>query len=66
MTLTWHGIVHQPLTSGRRNYRTFIGFVFGTTLLCLYVATICAFQIKIKHDALVKAGPLSRSLFSLT
>ena len=39
-------------TIGRRNYRTFIAFVFSTTLLCVYVMTVCALQIKIKHDAL--------------
>ena len=38
-------------TIGRRNYRTFLFFVFGTTLLCVYVITICAYQIKLKYDA---------------
>ena len=38
-------------TIGRRNYRTFLFFVFGTTLLCAYVVGVCAYQIKLKHDA---------------
>ena len=38
-------------TIGRRNYRTFLFFVFGTTLLCAYVVCVCAWQIKLKHDA---------------
>ena len=33
-------------TIGRRNYRTFIGFVFGTTILCIYTTTICALQVE--------------------
>ena len=37
-------------TIGRRNYRTFIFFVFGTTILCVYVIGICAYQIKLKYD----------------
>lgn len=39
-------------TIGRRNYRSFIGFVFGTTILCVYVMAICALQIKTKYDGL--------------
>ena len=42
-------------TIGRRNYRTFLFFVFGTTLLCAYVVAVCAYQIKLKHDALPDA-----------
>lgn len=38
-------------TIGRRNYRTFLFFVFGTTILCVYVIAICAYQIKLKYDA---------------
>jgi palmitoyltransferase ZDHHC9/14/18 len=37
-------------TIGRRNYRSFIFFVFGTTLLCAYVVGMCGFQIRLKYD----------------
>ena len=39
-------------TIGRRNYRPFLGFVFGTAILCVFVIATCALQIKIKYDDL--------------
>ena len=48
-------------TIGRRNYRPFLGFVFGTAILCVFVIATCALQIKIKYDEL-PADAQSRNL----
>lgn len=48
-------------TIGRRNYRPFLGFVFGTAILCVFVIATCALQIKIKYDEL-PAETQSRNL----
>jgi palmitoyltransferase ZDHHC9/14/18 len=47
-------------TIGRRNYRTFLFFVFGTLLMCVYVVCVCALQIQIKRDDLA-AGTENRT-----
>lgn len=48
-------------TIGRRNYRAFIFFVFGTTLLCVYVAFVCGYQVKLSYDKLPSSNK-SRAL----
>lgn len=35
-------------TIGQRNYRTFLLFVFNTSLLCVYTFALCALQVQVK------------------
>ena len=35
-------------TIGQRNYRTFLLFVFNTSLLCIYTFALCALQVHVK------------------
>ncbi|GLI60784.1 hypothetical protein VaNZ11_003017 [Volvox africanus] len=41
-------------TIGLRNYRTFLLFVYTSTVLCLYVFGICVAMLFVKHDQLVR------------
>ncbi|KAG2486112.1 hypothetical protein HYH03_015207 [Edaphochlamys debaryana] len=40
-------------TIGLRNYRTFLLFVYTSTVLCLYVFGVCVAMLFVKHDQLV-------------
>ena len=42
-------------TIGQRNYRTFLLFVFNTSLLCVYTFALCALQVHVKQHP--KGGP---------
>lgn len=41
-------------TIGRRNYRTYLAFVFSATALCIFVVAASGVQIKLKKDELGK------------
>lgn len=40
-------------TIGKRNYRTFLLFIYTATVLCLYVIGVCLAQLFLKHRELV-------------
>mmetsp|Transcript_17328 Transcript_17328/g.29618 ORF Transcript_17328/g.29618 Transcript_17328/m.29618 type:complete len:463 (-) Transcript_17328:349-1737(-) len=43
-------------TIGKRNYRTFLLFIFTATILCLYVCGVCLAQLFLKHKELADAA----------
>ncbi|EFJ45166.1 hypothetical protein VOLCADRAFT_106120 [Volvox carteri f. nagariensis] len=54
-------------TIGLRNYRSFLLFVYTTTVLCLYVFGVCIAMLFVKHNELVQdardAGRATSSLW---
>ena len=48
-----------PLSISQRNYRTFLLFVFTSTVLCLYVIGCGLAQLFVRHNELVNQGDTS-------
>lgn len=44
-------------TVGKRNYRSFLLFVFTSTILCLFVMGCCLAHIFVRHDELASQNP---------
>lgn len=46
-------------TVGRRNYRSFLLFIFNSTLLCMWVVALCCAHVALKRADAVAAGAVS-------
>ena len=56
-----------PLTlPPQRNYRTFLLFVYTSTVLCLYVFGLCVAMLFVKHDQLVEESDDASGLWGKT